>query len=78
MGELIERMWAISGKKLRPAGAPRSGCFSWALDWWDDEEADWMVLSGVRLLIDLVAGNAAASLRDQFALRLRARPATLH
>jgi len=70
MAGLIDRMWALPAKTEAGRKAKALVLLVCVLgaEWQDrDEEADWHVLKARRLLIDLVGGEAAESLRESFA-----------
>lgn len=68
MNELVERMWAIPANTEAGRNAKVIVLLSCILDWRDrDEELDWRPFMARRLLIDFVGGEAAESLRGQFA-----------
>ncbi|WP_456802399.1 hypothetical protein [Bradyrhizobium sp. USDA 4474] len=65
---LVEKMWDIPAHAEAGRKAKAWVLIACVMDWRDrDEEMDWRPLMARQLLIDLVGGDAAASMRDQFA-----------
>ncbi|MGY8680104.1 hypothetical protein Q2941_20235 [Bradyrhizobium sp. UFLA05-153] len=68
MAGLIDRMWSIPARTEAGRKSKVLVALVCIMDWRDrDEETDWRNLMARQLLIDLVGGPSAESMRDQFA-----------